>query len=283
MEFDMNRSWTQAVALVGANFQLLAVMAGIFLLLPSALFYVAMPDLLTSLQETQDPDLMMAMLTDSMGPLIGYGLLAMLAQIIGYLGMISLMGDDRPTVGEALKRALTMTPSAIGATLLLMVVYILVAVLLSVVMGVVVSVLVGVAGQGVGVALTFLMAIATLIAVVYVITRFTLTMPAIVLDGLANPVKAMMRSWQLTKRSAMKIFFFYALLFVSYIVISLLLGPVFGLVAIAFGGGTGSALVLGLLNGVIGATVAMVFSGILVSMHQQLSGVSTQRIEDTFS
>jgi len=283
MEFDMNRTWTQAVALVGANFQLLAVMAGIFLLLPSALFYVAMPDLLTSLQGTEDPDLMLSMLEESAGPLVGYGLLAMLAQIIGYLGMISLMGDDRPTVGEALKRALTMTPSAIGATLLLIVAYILVAFALSLVLGLIVAAVGALAGEGAVVALSFLSIIATLVALVYVITRFTLTMPAIALDGLANPVKAVMRSWQLTKRNAMKIFVFYALLFVSYIVISLLLGSVFGLVALAFGGGTGSALVLGLLNGVIGATVAMVFSGVLVSMHQQLSGVSSQRIEDTFS
>jgi hypothetical protein len=283
MEFDMNRTWTQAVALVGANFQLLAVMAGIFLLLPSAAFYVAMPDLLTTLQETDDPDLMMSMLTESMGPLIGYGLIAMLAQVIGYLGMIALMGDDRPTVGEALKRALAMTPSAIGATLLLVVAYVLVAIILSLVLGLIVAALGSIAGEGAVIALTFLSVTATLLAVVYVVTRFTLTMPAIVLDGLANPAKAMIRSWQLTNRHALKIFVFYALLFISYLVISLLLGSVFGLLAVAFGSGAGSALVLGLGNGLIGAAVAMVFSGILVSMHQQLSGVSTQRIEDTFS
>jgi membrane-anchored glycerophosphoryl diester phosphodiesterase (GDPDase) len=282
MEFDMNRTWNQAVALVSANFQLLAVMAGIFLLLPSAAVYVAMPDLLTSLQGTEDPEVMISMLEEAMGPLIAYGLLAMLAQIIGYLGMIALMGEDRPTVGEALKRALTMTPSAIGATLLLALVYILVAVALSLALGLVIAGLASVAGEGLAAVTTFIGVIAMLVAVVYVVTRFTLTLPAIVLEGLANPVKAMTRSWQLTNRHAMKIFLFYALLFVSYLVISLILGSVFGLVAVAFGGGTGSALVLGLANGLIGATVAMVFSGILVSMHQQLSGVSPQRIEDTF-
>ncbi len=283
MEFDMNRTWTQAVALVGANFQLLAVIAGIFLLLPSALFYVAMPDLLASLEQTQDPDLLYSILAESMGPLIGYGLLAMLAQIIGYLGMIALMGEDRPTVGEALKRALSKTPSAIGATLLLVIVYILVAVVLSLVLGLVIAGLASLAGDGLAAVTTFLGAIATLIVIIYVVTRFTLTMPAIVLEGLANPVKAMTRSWELTNRHALKIFVFYALLIISYLVISLLLGSVFGLVAVAFGGGTGSSLVLGLANGLIGAAVAMVFSGILVSMYQQLSGVSSRRIEDTFS
>lgn len=283
MEFDMNRTWAQAVALVGANFQLLAVIAGIFLLLPSAAFYVAMPDLLTSLEQTDDPDLMMSMLQDSMGPLIGYGLVAMLAQIIGYLGMIALMGEDRPTVGEALKRALSMTPSAIGATLLLVLVYAAVSVVLSLLLGVVIAGMASLAGGGLTAVATFVGVAATLVALVYVVTRFTLTMPAIVLDGLANPLNAMMRSWQLTNKHAMKIFVFYALLFISYLVISLILGSVFGLVAVAFGNGAGSALVLGLANGLIGAAVAMVFSGILVSMHQQLSGVSSQRIEDTFS
>ena len=38
MTFDMNRTWNEALSLVRANFQLLAVIAGVFLLLPTVVF-----------------------------------------------------------------------------------------------------------------------------------------------------------------------------------------------------------------------------------------------------
>jgi hypothetical protein len=277
MTFDMNRTWSQALALLQGNFQLLSVIAGVFLLLPAALFYLAMPDLMNTLTSNPNanPDQLLAMLKDAMWPLIGLGLLTTVAQTIGYLGMIALMGDDRPTVGEALRRAMVMLPTSIGTSLLLILLLMLVVVIISVILGLVVAGLSAVGGGALG-------AIFTFIGVIYAMARLTVAMPAIAYEGLRNPLTVLQRSWSLTRPYAWKIMAFFLLLLAVYFVLSLVVGSIFGLIASAFGGGTGSALVLGLSNGLIGAAVAMLYSAILVSIYRQLTGVSHQQIDQTF-
>ena len=282
MNFDMNRTWAQALALLQANFQLLALISGVFLLLPSALVYIALPDLMTAMTTATDPEAMIRLLEQSAVPLALLAGLGTLAQMIGYLAMIALMGDERPTVGEALRRGLRLLPSAIGATLLLALAYVAAALLLGLVLGLIVGAAQAIGGGALAGVLTALGVIAMLVAIVYIVTRFTMTMPAIVLDGLGNPLAALRRSWELTARHALRIFGFYALLVVAYLVISLVLGSIVGLLAAALGNAAASALVLGLANGVIAAGVAMLFSAILVSMHQQLTGASPTAIDITF-
>lgn len=282
VNFDMNRTWSQATALVGANFQLLAVIAGIFLLLPSVAIYLAMPDFFMGLQMQQNPEDITRMMEDSAAPLIAFGLIAFVFQMLGYMAMIALMGEDRPTVGEALGIALRRMPAIIGATLLMVLVYIAVSLVLGLAVGVVVAAATTVAGQGIAIALTVLVVIVVLLVMVYLMTRFTLVMPVIVLDAVTNPVEALKISWRATKNSALKIFAFYGMLLVVYFVASIIIGGIFGVAAVALGNGPASAMVMGLSNGLIGAAVAMIFSGILVSMHQQLTGDSTRAIEDTF-
>jgi hypothetical protein len=282
MTFDMNRTWSQGLALLKANFSLLSVIAGVFLLLPGALFYVALPEVTAALATTQDPDQMLAILQAHSGKLIGFGLLATIAQLIGYLGMIALMGGDRPTVGEALKRAFTGLPTAIGATILLVLVYAVVGLALSVLLGGLAAGAGAIGGEGLTAVIVFIGVAAVMVAVLYIVTRFTLTTPTIVLEGLGNPVAAMRRSWELTRSHAMKIFGFFALLFIAYLVIAMLLGGIVGVIAALFGGGAASALVNGLFNGLLGAGVAMLFSAILTSMHQQLAGGGNQGIGMTF-
>lgn len=282
MTFDMNRTWSQGLALLKANFNLLSVIAGVFLLLPGALFYVALPEITNALATTQDPNQMMAVLEANSGKLIGFGLLATVAQLIGYLGMIALMGDDRPTVGEALRRAFHGLPTAIGATLLLVVVYVMAALVIGLLVGGLAAGAIAVGGEALGAVVSFIGVVIAMIAVMYIVTRFTLTTPAIVLDKLANPVTAMKRSWGLTRSHAGKIFGFFALLMIAYLVIAMLLGGIVSMIAALFGGGAATALVNGLFNGVMGAAVAMLFSAILTSMHQQLAGGGSQSIGMTF-
>ena len=282
MNFDMNRTWSQGIALVQGNFQLLAVIAGVFLLIPGTLFYVAMPDLMTTITTSDDPAMIEAMLRDALGPLMIFGALAFIAQMVGYMAMIALMGSRRPTVGEALKRGFADLPSAIGVSLLIMLSFVLAGLVLSLVVGLIAGILVTVGGTGLATALGFLMVVAVLLLLLYLMTRFTLVLPVIVLEGERNPVRAIRRSWTLTRGNTRRIFVFFLLLFVCYMVLSLILGSVFGLAATALAGGTGLALTLGLFNGLIGAAVAVVFSGILVSMHQQLAGASSAEIKDTF-
>ena len=284
MTFDMNRTWAHALALLQANGQLLAIIAGVFLLLPGTLFYVALPDVMTTLstQTNPDPEQLMAMLRAAMGPLIVLGLVMFVAQTIGYLAMIALMGDDRPTVGEALRRALACLPTTIGVTLLLMLGYVLVALVGALVLGLLIALGTAAGGTVLAGVLAFLGGVALVAGIVYLATRFILTMPIIALDGITGPWAVCKRSWELTRSHALKIFFFYVLIFAAYIVIAMILGSVFGVIAGLLGNGTGAALVLGLSNGLMGAAVAMLFSAIMVAMHRQLSGISVTTIDQTF-
>lgn len=284
MTFDMNRTWSMALALLSANGQLLAIIAGVFLLLPGTLFYVAMPDIMTTLatQTNPDPDMVLAMLREAAVPLIVLGLVMLMAQIIGYLAMIALMGEDRPTVGEALRRALAYLPTTIGVTLLLMLGYVVFAGLAAVALGLLTAVGIGVGGEVVGGILVFVGVIAMIVGLVYLATRFILTMPIIALEGITGPWTVCKRSWSLTKSNALKIFFFYVLIFAAYIVIAMILSSIFGVLAGLLGNGAGAALVLGLSNGLIGAAVAMLFSAIMVAMHRQLAGLSPTAIDQTF-
>lgn len=284
MTFDMNRTWSATLALLSANGQLLAIIAGVFLLLPGTLFYVALPDVMTTLanQTNPDPDQVLAMLRAAAVPMVVMGLVMFVAQMIGYLAMIALMGDDRPTVGEALRRALAYLPTTIGVTLLLLLGYVLVALACALVLGLIIAGATAVGGTVLAGVLAFLGVIAMMGVIFYFATRFILTMPIIALDGITGPLAVCKRSWALTKSNALKIFFFYVLIFAAYIVIAMILSSVFGVVAGLLGNGTGAALVLGLSNGLIGAAVAMLFSAIMVAMHRQLSGISATAIDQTF-
>ena len=282
MHFNMNRTWSQAVALVRANFQLLAIIAGVFLLLPALVFALVMPAQVDWVALGENPEAMSRAMAGMLGPLIGYGLVSIVLQFIGYGAMVALLGGNRPTVGEAIMLSLRCLPTMIGATLLFVLAYIAVAALLSLGVGLIAGAL-GAVGSTAGAAvLTVVVMLVLLIAVLYVMTRLSLALPIVVLEGVRNPVTVLRRSWQLTGPYAWSIFGFYALLFIAYLVISLLLFGLVGVIAAGLGQGPGAALFGGLINGLLGAMLAMVMSGILVSMNQQLAGRASVPVSTTF-
>ena len=71
---------------------------------------------------------------------------------------------------------------------------------------------------------------------------------------------------------------FYALFFIAYFVIAMVLFMVIGLIAAA----AGSPAILGFLNGLSGAIVAIVFSGLLAAIYRQLAGTSPEAVGQTF-
>jgi hypothetical protein len=272
MQFDMNRTWSQALALVRKNFQLLALIAGVFMLLPSVLFYVAFPEILTMMSGGADPDAVEAQMLAMMPQLPLAGLTALLLQMTGYMAMVALIGNDRPTVGQSIVRGVKGLPALLGAVILFAAGYIAATLVFSGAVGLL-SALFGMASESAAAGLGGILSTVLLAVVFYVMVRFCLTLPAIVLERL-GPVAALRRSWRLTKTRAGAIFAFFALLFVAYMVISLLLFIVFGAFGFVAGSqpGGGSGLVLGLLSGLVGALTAVLLSGILVSIHGQLAG-----------
>lgn len=282
MNFEMNRTWSQAMSLVRANFQLLAVIAGIFMLVPTLVFYFSVPDVFSMTAMGADPDEAAERMGAIMPRLFGLGAVVLLLQWVGYMAMIALMGDGRPTVAEAIGQAFKSLPTMIGAFILFVVASMVFMVLFSLVIGVVAAL--GGGGTAAIVAVVGVLYIVVLLFMLYAFARLSVTLPVIVLEKQLNPWSALVRSWRLTKPRAWPIVGFFFLLFIAYLVLSMVLMMLVSGLGLAAGEAAAGAslVVMSLLYGLIGMAAAMLLSGILVSMHGQLSGTSSAEISLTF-
>jgi hypothetical protein len=290
MQFDMNRTWSQAVALVRANFQLLALIAGVFLLLPTLALYLLNPDLMQVMALSADPARAEAAMDAILPRLLGYGAIVIALQLVGQMAMVAMMGSARPTVGESLRLGARALPSVIGAAIVFILGFIVVALVLGLVLGLAIALVAALFGGGetpsLGAAglIGAVLYLAIFVFEIYVMVRFMMTLPIIVLEKQYNPLKALRRSWRLTGPRAWAIVGFIVLLGVAYFVIAMVLMIAIGALGFVSGGdlaggspSTGSVVVLSLVVSVGGAFVAMLLSGILVSMHQQLAGRAEPR------
>lgn len=263
MQFDSNRAWTEALAEVKANRDVLLAVAGVFFLLPSLLSAVFLTDIQAQMMQNLGKQAVLEqIMSENTGTIFGVGLGSLLMQGVGYLAVMALLGDrGRPTVGEALGRGLRALPTLALATLL----YFAAFFLISGIIGAVLSVL-GAAGA----ALTMVIVLALL---VYTAIKFSLVVPVVVKDGLANPVAALARSWRLTRRNSVRLFGFFVLLMLGYLAISfmgmvLLIGPL----ALVLGQGKALTFIAGLVSGVIGAVASVMLTAVLAGIHAQLAG-----------
>ena len=271
MKFDMNLAWRIASGMVSANAQVLAVVAGVFFFLPSfamALFAPA-PKTAPGLTETQAMDMVGTYYTEAAPWILTVGI----AQAIGVLALLALLTDrSRPTVGEALKAGATSLLPYIAAQLLLGMVAGL---------GFVVLIAIGAATGSMGLA-TILFSVG-FVGLAYVMTKTSLTAPVIVIEGLRNPVRALRRSWELTSGNSLRLFAFYALVLLAFIVIMTVISMIIGLLAlVALDSGILSLIVNGVLSGLAGALMGVYFVAIVAASHRQLSGPSAEAINETF-
>jgi hypothetical protein len=279
MTFDMNRTWDEALALMRANFQLLAVIAGVFLLLPTVMFYLGFPELLVPPEPGQlSNDEALA----AVGRVFPVIILMILVQMVGYLAMIALIGGSRPTVGEAIASAVKALPTLLATFITILAVAMLGGVALSIALALVLVALSLVLGEGAVIGLTILLYIVLLGVMFYLYARIAPLLPVIAIERARGFVQPLKRAWKLTQGSGRRLFAFFALLFVAYIVISMVAAIVLqalGLLtpeALAGGG----VLTFALVSSVIGALLAMLLSGILVSIHRQLAGTAPAADEE---
>src|SRR6186713_3067000 len=102
MKFDMTTAWQEAMAMIAANREVLAVVAGIFFLLPSVGVAMAIPG--TEQMVATDAKEAEAQLMAVYGQWWWLLAVTVVLQMIGTLAVLALLRDyNRPTVGEALK------------------------------------------------------------------------------------------------------------------------------------------------------------------------------------
>jgi hypothetical protein len=279
MNFDMGRAWSEATAKFSANFSLLAILGGVFFFIPSLIMFIALPDVMGGLMAPNaDPTQVEAMMSSLGASFFGIYLLILLASFVGYVAMVALLGDSRRvSVGEAIGTGFKALLPLIAIMLILIVAYIVIAIGVGLVLGLLIAA-VGAASTGAASVLTFVLVIAAVIGVLWVMTRLSMITPVIALEGVMNPITALTRSWSLTRPAQRSLFLFYLVLFVAYFVIAIVLFMIMGLITTLIG----MPSVLGFLNGVTGALVAMLFSAIFVAVYNQLAGTSAANISDTF-
>lgn len=275
MALDMSAAWSDGVAKVKANFQLLAIVGGVFFLLPAVAMGLVLPDAMAAVsQPSFDPDAAEKMLA-SLGPsFFGMYAVAMVATFIGYVAMMALMSDrSRPTVGEAIGRGVKAFPTMIAVLIAFLLAYILLAAGIGLIaggLGLISATLAGIA--------VFIGIIAALVGVALIATRMSMSMPVIALEDTLNPVTVLKRSWAMTKPVQWPLLGFFVLLTIGYMVIAIVLSLVVGLAIAAIG----SPVLSGIFNGLIGTVVAMIFTGVVAAIYDQLNTENTAGLSETF-
>lgn len=279
MKFDSNRAWQDAISAVSANRQVLVPVAGVFFLLPALLSSVFLADAQTEIMANfGKAEVVERVVGDNLGLFLGFGIGGALIQGLGYLAVMALVGGrGRPTVGQAILGALRALPTLAGAFLLSLAGMFMVTAALA---GLFASIVGIVAGVGVASAVA---AVGAMAVMVYVSIKLSLVVPLVIAEGIGNPVAAMVRSWQLTRRNSMRLCGFFALLMIGYVAISFaaalaLIGPV----ALLAGEGKVLTLFSGVVSSTIGAGASVVLVSVLAHIHRQLAGLSPAAMSRTF-
>ena len=253
IKFDSSRAWSDAAQAVSANRDVLLALAGVFLVLPSLAFAILVPQLAPPEGATPRAmlELMGAYYREHLPALLAIGLLS----IVGTLAMIALFTDrSRPTVGEAIRAGALGTLTVIAAQILLGMVATLVLIA-----GTALAALLGLG------ALNILLALVALVALVWIGTRISLLSPAVVIDGLRNPLAALKRSWDLTQGNAGRLLVFYLLLGVAFIIAILLIQMVIGMIVNLIVSGETATVLNALTSSVFQAIIIVYFAPVIAA------------------
>lgn len=271
MKFDMNAAWNDAMAMISANREVLLVLAGVFFLLPALVAALVIPPMPPPLVETpEDAQRLIEMVQAQMLQYWWVYVLSLLAQMLGYLAMLALLRhSERPTVGTALAGGFKALLPAIAA-------YLLFSVGLSLALTLLLA-LTAVTG-GVGAIITVPL---MLIGTIYVAVKVSLTAPVIAVDRVYNPFAVLLRSWRLTKGNSLRLFLFFMLIAIAYMVVAMVLGLLLSGVAALMGPDSG-ALLVAFVSGLLGSLATVVMIAALAAAHRQLSGPQTGSYAGTF-
>ena len=262
MAFESNAAWQFAVRKVAANRDLLMAVAGVFFVLPSFALSLVTPDFVPTADA--DPSARFQQVMQFYSGIMPYAIVLGAVQLLGAMAVLALMTDrGRPTVADALRQGLRGVLPCLAAQLIL-------AALLGV--GLMLMLVIG-AATGIA-AVATVMFIAGFALAAWAWTRLSLVLPVIAVERIANPFTALARSWNLTRGNAGKLFVFYLLLVLAFVIVLSLIMLVIGVVlALAMSEETGKVvgdLIAAMLTGV----VALYFLGALAGAHRQLSGTA---------
>lgn len=264
MTFDMSAAWRDATAMIRANREVLMIIAGIFFFLPGVATGFAVPAIPPATMS--DPERATAAIVAFYGTWGWFYAIVLVLQMVGTLALLALLrGRGRPTVGEAMRAGAVGLLPAIGTFLLIAFGFGLVVMATSLAIGALAT-----AAGGAGALVGALLALALLGAIIVVSVRLSLTTPVIAIDRVFNPLEVLARSWRMTRGQALRLFVFYLLLVVVYLVIVIVAGLLAGVLLLALGE-LASVIAGSLLSALIGAGAAVISVAVLAAVHRQLA------------
>lgn len=267
---DISHAWKTASRRVEANRDVLAAIAGVFLLLPA----LAMAFFLPASRITPDmsPQEQSVLLVQEFSRDLPLMLPASLVQMVGLLTVIIVIADRaRPTVGGAIRSGALASVPYIGAQLLI--------------------------GAGLAVGFSTAGALAAAIgnpaaasALVMIMIAFAATVglrmvlvaPVIACEDLRNPVLAMRRSWQITRGNGWRLASFLLLAALLFIVASGLVMLFVGVILELAANSEVRHIVQGLISSAMTSVAMVYFGAILAAVHGQLAGPDAAGRASTF-
>lgn len=274
MKFDLDTAWKDTTRLLRDNFTLLAIVAGVFYFIPYAAALLWIPGLAELTMGQFDPTSadMEAMANEMFAGYWWALVLLGILQGIGLLAMLALLRRRaNPTVGQAITTGGKSVLSYIGAQLMQ-----------AIALGIVVFLLIGIPMASGVIPLAIIGGIAGAVVVLYLLTKLSIAAPVIAIDGELNPLNALTRSWRLTKGNSLRLFFFYFLLILAYIVISTIVSMVFALI-FAMGGAEAQSFGQAISASLMNALLALFFACVLAAIHTQLSRLHGAQDSQTIS
>ncbi len=270
MKLDLSAAWDGAMAMIRTNREVVLVLAGVFFFLPYLAFSLFLPD--SGMAEASaanggDMDAIAAIVMEFYAEFWWALLLLALIQSVGALASLAVLGDNaRPTVGDAIRRGVSLLPTQLGAQIVAALAIFAPIVLAS-----------GIGAATGSTAITGLLTLLGLPVVIYIVVKFSLSSPAIAIDQTRNPLKALTRSWGLTKGNSLRLFFFFLLLIVAFLVASTVLNLLIGL-ALALLGEELQLIGLAISGALINAIFSVLAYAVLASVHHHLGGKATATV-----
>ena len=268
-KLDTNAAWKEASAIVSANREVLLALAGVFFMLPSlALTVIAgEPEVLPGMK----PQQMMAAMEEFYTGAWWIILLSAVFQIVGLMAILTLMRDrSRPTVGEAIRAGLPGALSYLAAQLLIVVGLSLIG-----------GLLIGVAAV-ISSALAVVVVVLFTVAMIFAVFRLILVAPVIAVEGVHNPLTAMIRSWRLTQGNFWRILGFLLLILILFAVVAGIVMMIVGLILALVSSGEPQRIVAAVFSSALGAVGVVYFAGIIAAIHRQLGGPAAADLSATF-
>ena len=291
MKFSASKALSESFTIFTGRFAAMAPIALVFTLVPLVVFMAFFSTSFAGLQQNQgNPAAAMQTILAMLGRFSLVFIIYMLVRTLGVCALcIAASSRQAPSLGEAISEGVRAMLPMIGVYLLLIVGYVVVAIVFAVTiglsfLGLFTASAAGGQAPGAGSVLGAIsVGVIVMIAALYIFTKLSMIVPVIVVDQERSPVKAISRSWSLTRGASFKIFLLLLLLGFGAAIIN-------GILNALGGGGMGVAPNSGAtvvwtqvaIAAISGTVFAMYFISLIVAIHEQLAGPSVAAISETF-